>query len=133
MITFLYHLEEDKYLEELYIDLGPLVETYSLSNTFAEILGEEPSNIYEKTLQSLNKKYTMEYSYNERERQLFNENMIDQLLVVFNRGQVTLNVFRKEIDDYNSSIWLFVEYRGIKSSKLFLEANRPTRETSDDF
>ena len=123
----------DKYLEELYIDLGPLVETYSLSNTFAEILGEEPSNIYEKTLQSLNKKYTMEYSYNERERQLFNENMIDQLLVVFNEGQVALKILRKKIDDYNSSLWLFVEYRGSKSSKLFLEANRPTRETSDDF
>ena len=123
----------DRYLEVLYVDLGPIVDTYSLFRTFTEIMGEEPSNIYEKTLQSLNKKYSRNYSFNERDRQLFNENMINELLVVFSKGRVVLKIFRKEIDTYNTSLWLYVEYRNNEKGKLFLEKNKPIRETSDDF
>ncbi len=121
------------YLTELYVDLGPIVDTYSIYRTFTEMMGEEPSNIYEKTLQSLNNKYSRNYSYNERERQLFNEKLINQLLVVFSSGKVALKIFRKQIDTYNTSLWLHVEYRNSKQGKLFLDSNRPTREKSDDF
>ena len=121
------------YLTELYVDLGPIVDTYSIYRTFTEMMGEEPSNIYEKTLQSLNKKYSSNYSYNERERQLFNENLLNQLLVVFSGGKVALKIFRKQIDTYNTSLWLHVEYRNSKQGKLFLDSNKPTREKSDDF
>jgi chemotaxis protein histidine kinase CheA len=132
-IRFQGSFDKDNFLEVLVVDLGPIIETYGLYKALEDIISGSSSNIFENTLRALSKKYTREYSYNERERQLFNNGILDELLVVYNKGQVTIKIFRKKVNEYSKELWLYVEYRNVELGKTFMEANRPTRETSDDF
>ena len=118
----------DDLLDLLSLDMGPIVDGgFSL-----DIFGEGDSNIYTKMKKSISDKYTLEYEYSERDRQLFNESEKSSLLHVYSKGQVVLEIARKT-KDYSSDLWLFLHYRDSHQGELFLEKNKPVRATSDDF
>jgi len=54
------------------------------------------------------------------------------LIGVYSNGQVTLKINLKE-RDYSKDLWLYIEYRGVKNGKQFLEKNRSVTATLDDF
>lgn len=81
---------------------------------------------------TFDKKYTLDYGYSERDRQLFNESEKDRLLHVYSKGQVVLEINRKK-KDYSNDLWLYIHYFNQTSSKIFLERNRPVRASQDDF
>ena len=81
---------------------------------------------------TFDKKYTLDYGYSERDRQLFNEVEKDRLLHVYSKGQVVLEINRKE-KDYSNDLWLYIHYFDPTSAKIFLEINKPIRASTDDF
>ena len=78
-------------------------------------------------------KYSLDYEYLERDRQLFNEGEKTELLGVYSNGQVALKITQKKQDSYSKVLWLYIEYRDVASAKKFLKKNRPIRATLDDF
>jgi len=54
------------------------------------------------------------------------------LIGVYSNGQVTLKINLKE-RDYSKDLWLYIEYRGVKNGKQFLDKYRPIKSTLDDF
>ena len=126
-IKFKAHYTDDL-LDILLLDMGPIVDGgFSL-----DVFGEGDSNIYTKMKKSISDKYTLEYEYSERDRQLFNESEKSSLLHVYSKGQVVLEIARKT-KDFSSDLWLFLHYRDSHQGELFLEKNKPVRATSDDF
>ena len=118
----------DDYLDTLSLDMGPITD----DGYYLDIFREDDANIYTKMKKSLSDKYTLEYEYSERDRQLFNESEKSSLFHVFSKGQVLLEINRKE-KDYSNDLWLYIHYLDVDSAEAFLEANRPLRATSDDF
>jgi len=122
-------------LGDLILDMGPIVASdgsfFSQLNNLVVSNDDEP-NIYLKMKSNLDAKYVLDYEYSERDRQLFNENVKDELLGVYSNGQVVLRINRKE-RDYSKDLWLYIEYRDVDSAKSFLEKNRPATATLDDF
>jgi len=116
-------------LKELILDMGPIVEG---GGFYLNIFGEDDSNIFIKMKKTFEKKYTLDYGYSERDRQLFNESEKDRLLHVYSKGQVVLEINRKK-KDYSNDLWLFIHYFDPTSAKSFLERNRPVRASNDDF
>ena len=115
-------------LKQLSLDMGPIVET----GGYLGIFGEGDSNIFIKMKNTFDKKYTLDYGYSERDRQLFNESEKDRLLHVYSKGQVVLEINRKE-KDYSNDLWLYVHYFDSTSAKSVLERNKPIRASDDDF
>ena len=115
-------------LQVLYLDMGPIVET----GGYLSIFGEGDSNIFVKMKNTFDKKYTLDYGYSERDRQLFNESEKSRLYRVYSKGQVVLEIGRKE-KDWSSDLWLYIHYLDPTRAKSFLERNRPIRASDDDF
>ena len=108
--------------------MGPIVNT----DGFLSVFGENDSNIFIKMKNTFDKKYTLEYGYSERDRQLFNESEKSSLYRVYSKGQVVLEIGRKE-KDWSSDLWLYINYLDPAKAKRFLETNRPVRASTDDF
>ena len=126
-IKFKAHYTDDL-LDKLFLDMGPIVE----EGFDLDIFGEDDSNIYTKMKKSLGNKYTLEYEYSERDRQLFNESEKSSLFHVYSNGQVALNIARMK-KDYSNALWLFVEYRDSSQGEWFLDENKPILASEDDF
>ena len=122
-------------LGDLTLDMGPIVDSdgsfFSTLNNLVASSNDEP-NIYLKMKKNFDTKYALDYEYSERDRQLFNEEEKKELLGVYSNGQVVLKINRKE-RDYSKDLWLYIEYRDVKSGKQFLEKNRPVTANLDDF
>jgi len=126
-----------KTLKQLSLDMGPIVSSdgsfFSILNNLVIDPNNEP-NIYLKMKKNFDDKYVLDYEYSERDRQLFNESEKKYLIGVYSNGQVVLRIWRKERDNsYSKDLWLYIEYRDVKSGKQFLEKNRPVRASLDDF
>ena len=119
----------DDLLALLKLDMGPIVEG---GGFYFDVFGEGDSNIYTKTKKSLSNKYTLEYEYSERDRQLFNEYEKSSLFHVYSKGQVALEITHKE-KDYSNDLWLYIAYRDPHQGEWFLGKNRPIRASEDDF
>jgi len=123
-----------KTLEFLSLDMGPIVASdgsfFSELNNLVVSSNNEP-NIYLKMKKNFDSKYALNYEYSERDRQLFNEGLKNELLGVYSDGQVTLKITHKE-RDYSKDLWLYIEYRG-KFAKDHLELKRPVTATLNDF
>ena len=120
-------------IRNLILDMGPIVASDGSFTSFLNDLSGE-SNIYMKMKQNLDAKYALDYEYSERDRQLFNEQEKDDLLGVYSNGQVAIRINRKERENsYPKDLWLYIEYRDVKSGKQFLEKNRPVIATLNDF
>jgi len=121
-------------LEFLSLDMGPIVASdgsfLSELNNLVISSKDEP-NIYLKMKKNFDSKYALNYEYSERDRQLFNEGLKNELLGVYSDGQVTLKIMRKE-EDYSKDLWLYIEYRG-KGAKDHLELKRPVKASLNDF
>ena len=129
-------INNDEYkIDTILLDMGPIVSSdgsfFSTLNNLVASSNDEP-NIYLKMKKNFDAKYVLDYEYSERDRQLFNEGEKKELIGVYSNGQVTLKINLKE-RDYSKDLWLYIEYRGVKNGKQFLESNRPVRATSDDF
>jgi uncharacterized protein YjbI with pentapeptide repeats len=118
----------DNTLSELVLDMGPIVET----GGYLSIFGEGDSNIFVKMKNTFDKKYTLDYGYSERDRQLFNESEKSRLYRVYSKGQVVLEIGRKE-KDWSSDLWLYIHYFDDETSEKKLEIYRPVRASDDDF
>ena len=122
-------------LTHIILDMGPIVDSdgsfFSTLNNLVASSNDEP-NIYLKMKKNFDAKYVLDYEYSERDRQLFNEEEKEELLGVYSNGQVVLKINRKE-RDYSKDLWLYIEYRDVKSGKQFLEKNKPITATLDDF
>ena len=112
----------------LSLDMGPIVEL----GGYLSIFGESDSNIFIKMQDTFDKKYTLDYGYSERDRQLFNESEKTGLYRVYSKGQVVLEISRKE-KNYSNDLWLYIHYLGPTRAEQFLNANRPIRASNDDF
>jgi len=118
----------DDLLDWLALDMGPIVN----AGGFLSIFGENDSNIFIKMKNTFDKKYTLDYGYSERDRQLFNESEKTRLYRVYSKGQVVLALSRKE-KDYSTDLWLHIFYLDPPQAKEFLEKHRPVRASEDDF
>jgi hypothetical protein len=118
----------DDLLDLLSLDMGPIVNT----GGFLSVFGENDSNIFVKMKNTFDKKYTLDYGYSERDRQLFNESEKSSLYRVYSNGQVVLKLNRKE-KDWSSDLWLYINYRDPHQAEWFLEKYRPVRASEDDF
>ena len=116
------------FLAKLTLDMGPIVET----GGFLDIFGEGDSNLFIKMKNTFDKKYTLDYGYSERDRQLFNEFEKSSLYRVYSKGQVVIEISRKE-KDWSTDLWLYIHYLDATTSEKFLEENRPVRASEDDF
>jgi len=128
---------KDYTLDTILLDMGPIVASdgsfFSQLNNLVVSSNDEP-NIYVKMKKNFDSKYALDYEYSERDRQLFNEGMRDDLLGVYSNGQVVLRINLKENENsYSKKIWLYIEYRGVKNGKQFLDKYRPIKSTLDDF
>ena len=119
---------QSKVLKQLLLDMGPIVN----SGGFLSVFGENDSNIFVKMKNTFDKKYTLDYGYSERDRQLFNKSEKSRLYRVYSKGQVVLEISRKE-KDWSSDLWLYIHYLDPAKAKRFLEENRPIRASEDDF
>ena len=115
-------------LYELILDMGPIVNTEG----FLSVFGENDSNIFIKMRKTMDKKYSRDYSYSERDRQLFNESEKSRLYEVYSGGKVVLEINRKE-KDWSSDLWLYIHYLDNSKAETFLNENRPVRASDDDF
>ena len=126
-----------KILGDLILDMGPIVDSdgsfFSKLNNLVVNTEDEP-NIYLKMKKNFDTKYVLDYEYSERDRQLFNEGMKDDLLSVYSNGQVALRINQKERENsYSKVLWLYIEYRDVRFGKQFLENKRPVTATLEDF
>ena len=118
-------------LSSLTVDLGPITQSLLIDAlTFYET-DPDAGNILSKMYQNL-KKYKLEFEYSERDRELFNDGLKDELYVVYEGGKVALKIERIK-KDYSSDNWLYVEYRSGEVASEFLERNRPKRAAASDF
>ena len=117
-------------LTMLTIDLGPVVSGGFFSGITSE--GADDGDIFNGMRNTLNKKYTIDFEFSERDRELFNEREKSNLLVVYQRGKVVLRIWRKK-EEYSSKIRLHLEYREPKSGADFIEANKPNKAFASDF
>jgi hypothetical protein len=115
-------------LYELILDMGPIVNTEG----FLSVFGENDSNIFIKMRNTMDKNYSRDYGYSERDRQLFNESEKSRLYRVYSKGQVVLEISRKE-KDWSSDLWLYIHYLDPSKAERFLNENRPVRASEDDF
>ena len=115
-------------LYELILDMGPIVNTEG----FLSVFGENDSNIFIKMRKTMGKNYSRDYGYSERDRQLFNEYEKSRLYEVYSKGQVVLEINRKE-KDWSSDLWLYIHYLDPSKAETFLNENRPVRASEDDF
>ena len=115
-----------KTLSTLTVDLGPLTSSYI---SFSK--DPNDGNILNSMRNTLSK-YKMDYEYTERERELFNEEEKDSLIVVYEGGKVALVIKRIETD-YIPQNRLYVEYRDTEAAKQFYEKNKPKRASASDF
>ena len=118
----------DDLLYWLSLDMGPIVNT----GGFLSVFGENDSNIFVKMENTFDKKYTLDYGYSERDRQLFNESEKSNLYRVYSKGKVVLEIFRRE-KEYSYELWLYIHYLDSVRAKNFLEKYRPVRASNDDF
>jgi hypothetical protein len=115
-------------LYELILDMGPIVNTEG----FLSVFGENDSNIFIKMRKTMDKNYSRDYGYSERDRQLFNESEKSRLYEVYSGGKVVLEISRKE-KDWSSDLWLYIHYLDPSKAETFLNENRPVRASEDDF
>jgi len=134
-LKFLGRYNSDGHLQKLTIDLGPIVGSMgTLASLAAYIQHGDETNIYLKMRNNLDKKYKLDFTFSERERQLFNKNQKKELYSVYNNGQVALSIKRKEKDNsYFVDLWLYVEYRDKKSAQVFFKSKKPVRTKKSDF
>ena len=107
----------------LYLDMGP-------------ISGEDDgsSNLYLDMVKNFNAKYSPDYSFSERDKEVFNAAQKKELLAVYSNGQVVLKISRKTGENtFLEKLWLDIEYRDVKTGKRFLEKNRPVKASLNDF
>ena len=81
----------------------------------------------------LDSKYSIDFSFSDRDRQLFNEGEKSVLLTVYEKGQVALRINRVEKNEYSTENRLYLEYRDIQPGKFFLEQNKPKKASASDF
>ncbi len=127
---------DGRILKMVTLDMGPIVDKYGgLIDTLNEIFSEEENNVYLKYRDILNSKYRLDFKYNERDRQLFNENEKRYLFHVYNKGQVVIRIFKDSRQDssYYKKLVLYIEYRDVDIGLNFLEAHRPVRAETSDF
>ena len=127
-IKFKAYYSYDDLLRWLSLDMGPIVNT----GGFLSVFGENDSNIFIKMKNTFDKKYTLDYGYSERDRQLFNESEKSSLYRVYSKGQVVLEISRKE-KNYSNDLWLYIHYLDPTKAEQFLNTNRPVRASNDDF
>ena len=119
----------------IFLDMGPIVESDgSFFSVLNNLVIDEESNIYLQMKRNFDSKYILEYMFSERDRQLFNEDLKENLLSVYSNGQVTIRINRKERENsYSKDLWLHIEYRDIEYGKQFLKRNRPVAANLNDF
>jgi len=127
-IKFKAYYSDNDLLERLSLDMGPIVNTEG----FLSVIGENDSNIFIKMRKTMGKNYSRDYGYSERDRQLFNEYEKSRLYEVYSKGQVVLEISRKE-KDWSSDLWLYIHYLDPSKAETFLNDNRPVRASDDDF
>ena len=107
----------------LYLDMGP-------------ISGEDDgsSNLYLDMVKNFNAKYSPDYSFSERDKEVFNAAQKKELLAVYSNGQVVLKISRKTGENtFLEKLWLDIEYRDVENGKRFLEKNKPVKASINDF
>ena len=119
---------EGDFLSWLTLDMGPIVNT----DGFLSVFGQNDSNILIKMQNTMDKKYTLDYGYSERDRQLFNESEKSNLYRVYSKGQIILEIVR-QVEDYSSNLFLYIHYLDPTHAEVFLKENRPVIASEDDF
>ena len=122
-----------KTVNVLTLDMGPITS----DGVFIDLINEftDPdADIFRKMKNNFDNKYVLDYEFSTRDRQLFNNNEKNKLLVVYSKGQVVLRINRKERkDSRRKDLWLYIEYRDVQQATEFLKTNAPVKATLNDF
>ena len=106
--TNCYYLDNIKFISDartrtstiniLGLDLGVL-DTYGWASYIFADTDPESDNIYTSMKKNLDEKYSLEYEFTERDLDFFNNNERNVLRVVYEQGQIALQVQRVKVED----------------------------------
>jgi len=114
----------DRYvIGEIVVDLGPLYQG------FMDLIVANKENPYTSLRGSMDKNYTVDWEFTERQRKLFNTGEISNLYVSMQDGQAFINIAR----DRNNEIRLLVEYYDPSKGKSVSSSRRPKNAEMSDF
>lgn len=117
-------LVTDKYvIGDIVVDLGPLYQG------FMDLIVANKENPYTSLRISMEKNYTVDWEFTDRQRKLFNSGEISNLYVSMQDGQAFINIAR----DRNNEIRLLVEYYAPLKGKSVSSSRRPKNADMSDF
>tara|TARA_E500000331_G_C17207228_1_gene691941 strand:- start:124 stop:1389 length:1266 start_codon:yes stop_codon:yes gene_type:complete len=122
-----------KTLQKLTVDLGPIVGVIGIIENIATYLTSGETNIFLQMRETLGEKYKTKLEFSERDRQLFNKQLKEELYTVFEGGQVALVIKRKNINTFQKDFYLYIEYRDLEPAEKFLKMVTPKRAKKIDF
>ena len=131
-LTFKGQFDNKGHLIRLTVDLGPIVQGGGFLDSLAMYMQKGETNIYLQMRETLEKKYNLDFEFSERDRQLFNEELKDELYVVYEKGQVALTINRKK-KEYSHDLWLYLDYRDLEPAQAFFKSTEPKRAEESDF
>ena len=108
---------------DIVVDLGPLYQG------FMDLIVANKENPYTSLRNSMEKNYTVDWEFTERQRKLFNSGEISNLYVSMEDGQAFINIAR----DRNNEIRLLVEYYAPLKGKSLSSSRRPKNADMSDF
>ena len=114
------------------LDLGVL-DSYGWASYIFADTDPESGNIYTSMRKNLDEKYSLEYEFTERDLDFFNNDERDVLRVVYEKGQITLQVERVKVDEYNKDIRLRLYYQTPAYGEKFYTKHKPKKASASDF
>jgi len=114
------------------LDLGVL-DSYDWASYIFADTDPESGNIYTSMRKNLDEKYSLEYEFTERDLDFFNNDERDVLRVVYEKGQITLQVERVKVDEYSKDIRLRLYYQTPAYGEKFYTKHKPKKASASDF
>jgi flagellar biosynthesis GTPase FlhF len=122
---------KDRFVAEIEVSPGPL--TQSLLGDLFTTDNPQSGNIFTSIKASLDKKYKKDFSFTDRDRQLFNERKKKVLRNSYENGQISHEIRREAEGRYNSNNNVYIVYRSKQYGLDFLKEHQPKRAKASDF
>lgn len=108
-------------IKHILVDLGPLPSVNLLS-----VLSED--NPYTSLRKSMDEKYSIDWEFTERQRQLFNEGELEELYISYEGGKAFIKIYRDQLD-----LSLGVEYYNAEDGAEKTSERKPNDASASDF
>jgi hypothetical protein len=114
------------------MDLG-ILESLYWYDYISSTEDAESGNIYASMRKNLDTKYKLEYEFTDRDVAFFNNEELNQLLVVYEKGMVILMIERVQASEYKKEVRLRLAYQNPTLGEAYYKEHLPTSISSDDF